>query len=506
MEEKKLTIYADLNCPFCYSLHEHLMNANLLAEVEWHAIEHQPSTTFNPNNFQVQSELTTEITEVRKLFPETTFVVPPGRPNSRLAIKLLTEIQRKSTLKADSFRALLYRALWVEGRDFSDPDVLDEIIHLADFEKPHISTETLDAMQQRQEEWEQGDFSYNVPAMVTKEGSKLLGLPNPQLLVAFLQDNDVEKIADNSSICKLSIKETILIASNDDKLAHRIARSLQAEHNIIFAESSKETIDITASNNQPDLILIDADLPNPDKISICWMIRENDHSSHIPAIILANHRDDDSEIEAFDMGASDFVVKNISPQVLNARVRTLLRLKRANELLKELAQIDFLTEIPNRRELDHSIKIAWREGMRSGNKLSVILIDIDHFKNFNDNYGHIDGDKCLRKVARFLQCNINRPTDTVARYGGEEFILVLPNTDAAGAMTIAELVQAKLEQLNILHAHSPTAKHLTVSQGVASTIPSASNKLSQLIGAADEALYKAKKAGRNQIMRGIIKY
>ena len=505
MAEKKLTIYADLNCPICYSLHERLMNACLLSEVEWRAIEHQPSATFSPNDVQMKSELTTKITEARELSPETTLIIPPGKPNSRLATELLTEIQRQSTLKADFLRALLYRALWVEGRDISNPDILDEIIHTAGFKKPRISAETLGTMQQWQNEWEQGDYSRNIPAMVTKEGSKLLGLPNPQLLTAFLQNNDTEKITENAAICKLNSKETILIASNDDVLSHQIAQSLQAEHNIIFAASSKITVDIATSNNQPDLVLIDADLPNPDGISTCRMIKENDLSNHIPTIILSAQRDENSEIKAFDMGASDFVVKNISPKVLNARARTLLRLKRANDLLKELAHIDFLTEIPNRREYTRMIKIAWREGMRSGNKLSVILIDIDHFKSYNDNYGHIEGDKCLQKVARFLQCNINRPTDTVARYGGEEFILVLPNTDEDGAITIAELIQTKLEQLNIPHAHSPTAKHITVSQGIASIIPSASNKLSHLIQAADEALYTAKKSGRNKIMKGLVK-
>jgi diguanylate cyclase (GGDEF)-like protein len=263
-------------------------------------------------------------------------------------------------------------------------------------------------------------------------------------------------------------------------------------------DSNEEAIKISLSANAPDLIFLDV---QADGFSTCKTISEHAQHFIIPIILLTSVRDDDTEIKAFEMGAADFIHKDTSASVLKARTRTLLRLKRANDLLDEVAHMDSLTEIPNRREYNRVIDLEWRQSIRTQKPLSIILLDIDHFKKYNDNYGHIEGDKCLRRVARFLQSSIRRPTDLVARYGGEEFVIVLPDTDEEGAHKVAQLIKKELAELNIPHNFSSTAKQITVSQGVAGCTATLKDKPTALVKAADHALYEAKGRGRNQIVR-----
>jgi diguanylate cyclase (GGDEF)-like protein len=503
MEASKLIVYADLNCPFCYALHERLMDAGSLSQVEWRLIEHTPQSNFSNQDVRVQSEMATEISRLKLLAPEISISIPPGRPKTRAANELLAELHRHAAQNTGFLRSLMYRALWVEGRDISDPRVLDELLLLAGLERPSISQASRDALQAWQEEWEQGDFSRNIPAMVTAEGNKLLGLPSSSFLAFFLQGREVDNSTNTEAFCKLTPRERLLIASNDAELCSAITAAL-TDYDTVICHDEKQTLQGALGDTPPDLILVDAELPGKggkqNGYDTCWQINEHNQEQIVPVILLSSAKDDDSEIRAFEMGAADFIQKTFSAKVLSARVRTLLRLKRASDLLDEVAHVDPLTEIPNRREYDRAIELEWRQAIRNRSPLSVILVDIDHFKQYNDNYGHQEGDKCLRKVARFLRCNINRPSDVVARYGGEEFIVVLPDTGETGAMNIARLMRDQLEQLNIPFEHSPTAAHLTVSQGVATIKPDAENKLSDLIAAADRALYQAKDAGRNRIV------
>lgn len=175
------------------------------------------------------------------------------------------------------------------------------------------------------------------------------------------------------------------------------------------------------------------------------------------------------------------------------------QLKQANLRLKQLSSIDGLTQIANRRIFDEFIERQWRHSLREGNPLSLVMIDIDFFKEYNDHYGHQIGDDCLKKVAKALQKTINRPGDIVARYGGEEFVVLLSDTDINGALQVAETLKQRVEELTIIHTKSKISDFLTISLGVASILPSRKSETDNLINAADAALYKAKKLGRNRI-------
>lgn len=175
------------------------------------------------------------------------------------------------------------------------------------------------------------------------------------------------------------------------------------------------------------------------------------------------------------------------------------KLAEANELLQKLSNIDGLTQVANRRYFDHAIEQEWEWASRNSSCLSIVLVDIDHFKAYNDTYGHQDGDDCLKYVAQTIKDALPRPTDVVCRYGGEEFVVILPGTDEGDSGVIAEQIRQSIESLNIPHKGSKVTDHVTVSLGVAGMIPSDQAEISELIRSADSALYQAKNEGRNRV-------
>lgn len=184
---------------------------------------------------------------------------------------------------------------------------------------------------------------------------------------------------------------------------------------------------------------------------------------------------------------------------MRARIRNHLEMKRTRDLLENIGLLDGLTGISNRRRYDRYLDEEWRRAFRSGTMLSLLMIDIDYFKQFNDTYGHIAGDECLKKVARALSSVLKRPSDLAARYGGEEFVCILPETDIAGALSVAEELRNNVEALKIPHEHSKVAPFTTVSIGVASMTPSSGVSPIALAEEADAALFAAKAGGRNRV-------
>jgi two-component system cell cycle response regulator len=195
----------------------------------------------------------------------------------------------------------------------------------------------------------------------------------------------------------------------------------------------------------------------------------------------------------------DLLIQLTNPLVMAIKQAELYQqLEAANQKLQELASIDSLTQIPNRRSFDEVLEREWQRLEREQAPLSLILCDIDFFKNYNDTYGHQSGDECLKKVAQILHQVAQRPGDLAARYGGEEFAVVLPNTDSAGAVYIAETILSSIRTKNLIHESSKISSYLTLSLGIATIIPQDSSSLKWLIAKADEALYRAKQTGRDR--------
>jgi diguanylate cyclase (GGDEF)-like protein len=229
-----------------------------------------------------------------------------------------------------------------------------------------------------------------------------------------------------------------------------------------------------------------------------------------PILMITSLDDNDSVDRAFASGATDYITKPINLSILRQRVRNLVRqsyliknqlseLQQANQNLKLLANIDSLTKLSNRRDFDRYIEQEWERMQRSRSPLSLIMCDVDFFKNYNDKYLHPNGDKCLIKVAMALRNTVRRSGDLVARYGGEEFAVILPNTDALGAVSVAEKIRLAVKDLQITHESSAIAPYVTVSVGVSTIIPTHESEFQTLIDTADRALYQAKSQGRDRV-------
>ena len=249
----------------------------------------------------------------------------------------------------------------------------------------------------------------------------------------------------------------------------------------------------------PDLVLLDVQMDGIDGFEVCRRLKADAESRNIPVIFITAQGGEADEVRGLQLGAVDFIAKPINPVIVRARVQTHLTLKLQSDLLRSMALFDGLTGVPNRRKFDEQLVRDWRQSQREQTALSVILIDVDHFKRYNDHYGHQAGDAALQAVARVLDGTLKRPHDLLARYGGEEFVGVLPNTGLSEAVELAERMQTEVRALNLEHVGSPEAQVVTISLGVATVVARSDLAPQALVEAADQQLYAAKQAGRARV-------
>jgi diguanylate cyclase (GGDEF)-like protein len=293
-------------------------------------------------------------------------------------------------------------------------------------------------------------------------------------------------------------KSTILIVDDIATNIKILDGILNSEYNTLFATCGKDALHV-ASTQIPDLILLDVMMPEMDGYQVCRKLKSEEKTKDIPIIFVTANNQEEDESSGLKEGVVDYITKPVRPSIVKARVRIHLELKCYRDHLKTLSTIDGLTGVANRRKFDESIEIEWRRARRNQSPLSLIMMDIDFFKAYNDHYGHLAGDECLRKLACELNEICRRPADLLARYGGEEFVMLLPEVDSKGAAMVANRVQEKIKSIAIPHAHSGVAGYVTLSMGVASMIPGDNQTLFDLINSADNLLYAAKRSGRNQI-------
>ncbi|WP_221048832.1 response regulator [Methylogaea oryzae] len=297
-------------------------------------------------------------------------------------------------------------------------------------------------------------------------------------------------------------KPRLLIADDQPANLKILGEALRDDYDIVIATKGHEVMHIAAGNADPALILLDIEMPGGlDGFDVCRLLKAEEATRNIPVIFITGRDDDVNESLGLELGAVDYIVKPFRMSVVKARVRTHLKLKQQSDLLGSMAFLDGLTNIPNRRHFDEVLEGEWRRASRSGSPLSVVIVDTDEFKNYNDYYGHAAGDDCLKIVASTLSGSLHRATDFVARYGGEEFVAVLPGMDFVSAMAMAETMRHNIESLRMEHASSSLGrKILTASFGVATVTPSRDISQEQVMKWADEALYDAKQSGKNRVV------
>jgi len=273
---------------------------------------------------------------------------------------------------------------------------------------------------------------------------------------------------------------------------------LHDEYKIKIAKSGQKALDIIASGEKIDLILLDIEMPDMNGYEVCKRLKENTRTQTIPIIFITAKNEVEDEAYGLDLGAVDYVTKPFHPTIIKARVRNHVKHKLKNDLLEELSMRDGLTQIHNRRYFDEHYLKSYQQALREGKSLCVLMMDVDHFKLYNDHYGHGRGDECLVKVAKALSVQLKRPLDYIARYGGEEFVAVLFDLSSEGAAQVAQNLLDAVRALEISHEFSATAKHVSLSIGLMHKSPSCTLCAAELLHAADEALYLAKESGRNR--------
>jgi diguanylate cyclase (GGDEF)-like protein len=331
-----------------------------------------------------------------------------------------------------------------------------------------------------------------------------------------------------------STKGTILVVDDAPEnldLLHRILS--RKGFQVIIAENGRKALEV-ARNQQPELILLDVCMPEMDGYTTCQALKGDVEMKDIPVIFISALDEVVDKIKAFEVGGVDYIAKPFHAAEVIVRVNNHLTLRRlhhqlevqnerlrqeisdrlaveaalqnANKELERLAHMDGLTQVANRRSFDSRLSQEWRRLAREKTPLTLILCDVDFFKRYNDTYGHQAGDDCLRSVASTISNVLKRPSDLIARYGGEEFVIILPNTPLPGAIHVATEIKAAVRALEMVHSASSISQFVTLSIGIASTIPAIEFSSMSLLFAADRALYKAKSRGRDRICSETVQF
>ncbi len=292
-------------------------------------------------------------------------------------------------------------------------------------------------------------------------------------------------------------KATVLVVDDQPVNIQVIYALLCEDYTVLAATSGEEALSV-AREARPDLILMDIVMPGLSGMETCQKLKSQDDTSEIPVIFITASYSSEEENECWMSGGIDFISKPINPMTLKNRVKAHLMLKYQKDTLLEMVYLDGLTGVFNRRYLDEHLIKHIHLSKRSKRETCVLLIDIDFFKQFNDRYGHVQGDDALKQVALLVKSKgLKRITDFVVRYGGEEFVVVLPETNISGAKQVAERIRAAIQTLNLEHLDSPFGE-LTVSIGITGCL-SYDVDDSAVLEAADQKLYQAKVSGRNKV-------
>ncbi|MFD2113727.1 diguanylate cyclase domain-containing protein [Thiorhodococcus fuscus] len=296
----------------------------------------------------------------------------------------------------------------------------------------------------------------------------------------------------------------ILIVDDTKENIDLLMEVFRDEFRVSAATKPERALKLAHAESPPDIILLDILMPEMDGYELCALLKKSEATRSIPVVFVTAVSEVMDSTRGFAAGAVDYITKPFHPPMVKARVKLHLDLKHKYELLESYAFVDALTEVGNRRRFDQMLESELNRAQRSGRPLSLIYLDVDHFKQFNDTYGHGAGDDCLRRLATTLSGMLQRSGDFIARYGGEEFMVLLPYTDEEQVWHLAEELSRVVDALAIPHVASGVADWVTLSMGVVTAGTDIHPSPRDLVEAADRALYAAKHAGRHRIERGFL--
>lgn len=318
-------------------------------------------------------------------------------------------------------------------------------------------------------------------------------------------------------------KNSVMLVDDEPGNLKVLSNLLKNSFDLRVASSGEKALFLIEEGKIPDLILLDIVMPELNGYEFCEILKKNQKTKDIPIIFISAMNEPNHEEKGLELGAVDYITKPFVPSVVLSRVNTHIKLinsmrevkrlyeetveinkklEEANRKLMELSHLDELIKIPNRREFNKRIKLEYQKAIDENKFLSLAVIDIDFFKNFNDEYGHIKGDKALYKIGQAIQNSICTSNSLAARYGGEEFVVILPGMDREEAYNISDLIRCNVECLGIKHEFSHISNVLTVSLGVMTARPKNFDSLENFIDETDKLLYDAKSKGKNCIEIG----
>ena len=292
-------------------------------------------------------------------------------------------------------------------------------------------------------------------------------------------------------------KPTILVVDDMTTTLLLLHDLLKDTYEVKIAKSGTKALEILNSPNDIDLILLDIEMPDINGYEVCKILKNNEQIKNIPIIFITGRTSQEDEEYGLNLGAIDYITKPFNKAIVKLRIKNYLNLKIKNDMLEKLSMYDGLTNIRNRRYFDETFEKTFSEIKRDKKSLAVLMIDIDFFKPYNDNYGHGQGDETLRKVAKALEKTIKRASDFVARYGGEEFVILLKDINKDGVEAVANNLLNAVRELKITHEFSKIENYVTVSIGASFYNSSSDITKLELLLKADETLYNVKNSGRN---------
>ena len=296
-----------------------------------------------------------------------------------------------------------------------------------------------------------------------------------------------------------TMKNSLLIVDDEKSNILALTSILSPEYTIYAAKNGRDAIE-AANEYMPDVILLDILMPGMDGFAVIAALKESDRSRHIPVIFITGLDNPSDEEKGLSLGAADYISKPFSPAIVKLRVHSQIERVNYVRIIEQLSLTDQLTCLPNRRNFDERLQIEWNRAIRDKVPISILIMDLDDFKQYNDTYGHQQGDVALQTLAKLFTNQLKRSVDFVARWGGEEFVVLLTNTDWNEALRTAERLRSNIGGTQIVLGDGRVT-NITISIGVNSIIPTPQGSIGDFIFHADEALYSSKRGGRNRICR-----
>jgi diguanylate cyclase (GGDEF)-like protein len=495
----EFVVYGDLNCPFCFALHERLFAWNLLDRIEWRLIVHAPDLEASSFSMEDQSLLANEVFSIHHRAPDVPVNLPKIRPGSETATRLLQGLDDLPVAQQVTVRLALYRALWVDGRDIADLDTLEDVIAAVGVADASQFTETpTEKFDVWQKEWEsRDDFDRRIPIMErASNDSLLLGLPTEEALVDFLKGERTFFV--NDAVCVFQPRPITLVFGSLENL-WPLVESIRDSCEVLHFADADRCRGMLSEHESVDFLLIEHEFACGEDYDL---LSEMAGARGVTRVVASATGSDAAEMRALQSGAAEYLPVDRSASVLSARFDKLVIERRKSVSMEQHAKFDALTQVPNRREFQARTEQEWRRLIdEGGGHCALLLIDIDFFKAYNDTYGHLAGDTCLKQVASVLRSSAREYEDFIARYGGEEFVLLLPGVTQDAAKQIGERLRQAVLAEKIEHKGSSIQSgHVTVSIGGVSAFANVHETPGDLIRLADDCLYQAKAAGRNTVI------